>query len=156
MISINKLPKMLALTLIVGLTQMPVQGSSQEEGKAAPLGPPPFVELPSAASGPLGGANVAQVLVLTKQGKLKTFYGREVASFESAWAPPDLEIDVLNVNDPGKDIIVTATIPRSSLGNPTEPIEVIPSILIKVGNSTCGWNYFGSGGSVTCQKVCYD
>jgi hypothetical protein len=154
---IKKMSKLMALIFAAGLAQVPMQGHSQE--KEEDLIPPLFVELPEQASGPLGGANIAQVLVLTKQGKLKTFYGRSISSFESVSpAPPGTEIRIENVDDPGKDIIVTATIPRSSLVTPTGetgPIEVIPSILIKVGNSTCGWNYYSSGGSGTCQKVCY-
>jgi len=156
MIGICNPSSRLALLVVIGLTQMPAQAFSQ--AKAEQPEPPPFVELPAPAADSLGGEDIANVLVFSKEGLLSTYYGPSVSDPQNVVAPPGLVIDVQNANDPDKDIVVTATIPRSALqvpGQSTEPIEVIPAILIKGGPSTCGWVYFVSAGTPVCQRVCW-
>jgi hypothetical protein len=146
MVNKSRLPKVVAWILVAGLAQVPIQGFSAG---------PPFDQLPGAASSVLGAGDVAQVFVVMKNGDLKPYFGRTGITHATI-DPAPVTITIGNIGDPGKDVTVDATIPRSFLATVQPgPITVVPSILIKVGNSTCGLNCYPSGGGTTCQKVCY-
>lgn len=154
----------LAISCALAPTGTLAQGNSDDPGGPDNPGPPDDRKLPDAAKNALFKRNpeavdLVNLLAITKDAKVVPFFDKNGTD----WADnpnTGYSVQIKHLNDPSEDyIVVEAKIPKSELTVPpsqgTSPITIAPMVFVKIGNSTCGWTYSGSGGSETCRRICW-